>query len=147
MFGNIFFKNIYYYSITLFSNITLNAFICVKKNILNLSCTLYKIFISTYNECVERNKDIENHNDIEDDYNKIDKKYSFNNNDIKIYNSSENKNLLDDSNSIQRNNPLINNNRYDNYLETDLKYIEPEVFFNIGQSMMKYDNSIIYRNP
>jgi hypothetical protein len=91
-----------------------------------------------------KDTDIENQNDIEDDYDKIDKKNIFNNDiniDINITDNYEKNNLLINSNSLKNNNSIISHNNYDDYSDISLTLVNPEVFFNIGQSMIKYDYS------
>lgn len=129
---------------TQISIISFNLFSKLRINILYLSNYIYKVLICKTCKQYMKDTDIENQNDIEDDYDKIDKKNIFNNDiniDINITDNYEKNNLLINSNSLKNNNSIISHNNYDDYSDISLTLVNPEVFFNIGQSMIKYDYS------
>jgi hypothetical protein len=122
-----------------------NSFLYIKLNVFNVSNNLYKVFIHNYNKCVDRNSDIENQIEIEDDYDKIENNKKYNEYEYDIKNSIKTNELFSVKENLL-NNSINYHNKYDDYTEVDLNIIEPEVFFNIGQSMLKDNNSIMYKN-
>ena len=129
---------------TKISIISFNLFSKLRINILYFSNYIYKVLICKTCNQYMKDSDIENQNDIEDDYDRIDKKNIFNNNiniDINITDNYEKNSLLTNSNSLKNNNSIVSHNKYDDYSDVGLTLIDPEVFFNIGQSMIKCDYS------